>query len=331
MKYGAYFGSLYSLSIFLLKFPEKVAETEFIFFEKMPISLEKKIKYDYIDYKINKKIKNKLLLFILYQYEGFLTKKKLKPLLKYDIKFGQDHLSNADFLLDTKKDFILFEDGDKNYTGIKKIKNLRGKKSFYTFIKYRILNKTFFPYGMDERIKKIYLTGIKETPKDIEKKVELISLKNEWKKKSNIEKINFLSYFGLDKRKMELYSKKKVLILTQCLSEDKVIPEEEKIKLYKNILLKYNEDEVLIKTHPRETTNYRILFPRVMVIEEIFPSYILTLLDIKFDVVETLFSNAILEFSSDHIIYHGSTVNKKFVERYGKSYYDKKKCEIIFE
>jgi len=49
-----------------------------------------------------------------------------------------------------------------------------------------------------------------------------------------------------------------IILITQPLSEDGIMTEEQKIELYKNVLLKYPSYNVILKKHPREKTNYAL-------------------------------------------------------------------------
>jgi len=52
---------------------------------------------------------------------------------------------------------------------------------------------------------------------------------------------------------------RKILLLTQPLSEDKIITEEEKIKIYREIIEKQNGRKIYIKAHPRRQIIKRFL------------------------------------------------------------------------
>lgn len=88
------------------------------------------------------------------------------------------------------------------------------------------------------------------------------------------------------------------LILTQPLYEDNLLKnEEEKVNLYKKIIKKYTSGEkIVLKTHPRETTDYFKYFKEeknIVIIEEKFPIEVLNFLDIKFKRVISVASTAI--------------------------------------
>lgn len=89
-----------------------------------------------------------------------------------------------------------------------------------------------------------------------------------------------------------------VLILTQPLFEDKICStEEEKVNIYKEIIKQYASNEnVIIKTHPREITDYDKYvkdYKNVKIINERFPIEILNFLDVRFKKVITIFSTSI--------------------------------------
>lgn len=67
------------------------------------------------------------------------------------------------------------------------------------------------------------------------------------------------------------------LLITQPLFEDKRLHNEsEQIQLYKYILKKYsNDSQIVIKTHPRETINYKQYFKNVILLDNPFPIEVL--------------------------------------------------------
>ena len=113
---------------------------------------------------------------------------------------------------------------------------------------------------------------------------------------TKVKKLDLEMYFGNleEDRKLEIanvfdsnlstsmFKDNPVIVLTQPLSEDKYIEEQEKVSIYKDIIEKYCKGhEVIIKKHPREKTIYK--FKDVKEIEGDFPSEIFCLLNIKFE------------------------------------------------
>jgi len=79
--------------------------------------------------------------------------------------------------------------------------------------------------------------------------------------------------------------KKRMLLLTQPLSEDGLINEKEKIKLYKKVIENYhNKYKIFLKPHPRENTIYEKYFSKVTILSQSFPIELLKFnKNIKFD------------------------------------------------
>ncbi|MCS4456971.1 alpha-2,8-polysialyltransferase family protein [Clostridium botulinum] len=97
---------------------------------------------------------------------------------------------------------------------------------------------------------------------------------------SDVQK-NIVNIF-VDKLNMYDFKNKSLLILSQPLSEDGYIKEEEKIELYKHIIDTHGQDyNIILKKHPREKTIYN--FSQSLELDGNFPSEVFKLLDIKFE------------------------------------------------
>lgn len=193
--------------------------------------------------------------------------------------------------------YILLEDGTDCFKSKYKNNYESICKKIYIAIRRKIL-KIFNIYDLamspnikmvevnDKKDLRIQHENIKECPKK-----ELFKSLNE-KEKEKILKIfseNFENISNLSNKN---------LILTQPLSEDGLCNNEsEKIKIYKSIIEEHvGNDNVIIKAHPREKTNYKEAFKNiknVFVITEKFPLEILGFLNINFEKVITIFSTSI--------------------------------------
>ena len=115
----------------------------------------------------------------------------------------------------------------------------------------------------------------------------------------------------------------KTMIITQPLSEDNILQDEQmKITLYKNIINEYcKNEEVIIKTHPLEKTNYKIL-KNIHTISENFPLEILNLYsNIHLKKIITVSSTSIhLINNCDEKIFLGWN----YLEKFKKVYNEKK-------
>ena len=57
------------------------------------------------------------------------------------------------------------------------------------------------------------------------------------------------------------------MLITQPLSEDELISEEEKVKLYKYLIETYGTSRIYIKVHPRDLTDYQEKFPECEILK----------------------------------------------------------------
>ena len=107
-------------------------------------------------------------------------------------------------------------------------------------------------------------------------------------------------------------------MFTQPFSEDKILTEKEKVELYKDIIANYDVTKLLIKSHPREKTNYRKEFPKITVIDQRIPSELLLFTKAEFSRVITVFSTSISIFlKSSEVDFYGTEVHPKLLKYYG--------------
>jgi len=182
-------------------------------------------------------------------------------LLKYDISkfidnklfFGHDHLTYA-FLFDLENGSVL-EDGDGNYAGpIPRIKQWKRK----------IKGRVGCPLGYGDKISSIYLSKPSRINDEVIKRKSKIfdtSLMLEYTRKDSLKLIISNQLNSLSKNN---------ILFTQPISD--IIGEEEKIKLYKEIISEKNI--TAIKPHPRETTDYSKYFSCV-ILDKFIPAEVL--------------------------------------------------------
>ena len=249
-------------------------------------------------------------------YYDFYLKYKLNKIVKEkkldtNLIIGQDHIIGKDYFLNYN--YHLVEDGLGSYTTFY-IEQKRYKKR-YVFNK--ILGRKSWN-GTHENVKKIYFTRKDNISPEIVKKAEFIDLKELWKNKTEKEKKEILNIFFFDINEMKKVEARKYILFTQPLSEDSIISEEEKIELYRRVLDNYNNKKVIIKTHPREKTDYTKIFKDVFILNNQFPAELLSILNIHFDKVITLFSTAVMIFEDKiDIDFYGTEVHPKLLERFG--------------
>lgn len=238
------------------------------------------------------------------------------PFLKTCEFWGQDNLLVTSPLLKNRK-IIILEDGLLNYTFIPNNKN------------FKCLRKLLFgslssenPLGYSRNVECMFLTGVKEIPKVLSPKVHVVDYVKIWMSSSDEKKQYIAKVFGITKEVIEVFTGSPKVLFTQPLSEDKLITVDEKISIYKRIVDSVGDD-LIIKTHPREVTNYKALFPNNIVFDKPVPLELLSLVGIHFGEVFTLFSSSVLNLPEETIVhwlgsYGNETLETILKARYGQ-------------
>lgn len=252
----------------------------------------------------------------------------LKKIKHIDEIYLQDHLSHSQYLFNNYNyPMILLEDGTLNYD-IEILKEELNKKeklkinSFFRRICVEKIPRKYKRFGLSDKIKKIYLTGILPVPEIIKDKVEIINIETKWNLLSIEKKKEILDIFDINLEKLENLKneKEKILLITQPLSEDNIISEEEKIDIYSNLLKERDIKKIYIKPHPREKIDYTKVFQNieVVIIEKEFPIEIFMLLNMEFKKVITLFSTAALNFKNKYDVeFIGTKDYKALYDKFG--------------
>lgn len=224
--------------------------------------------------------------------------------------YGHDHLYYSMFLLKSLKKIFLLEDGIGNYnSGNFFPKTLKRK------ILLKLLNLRGM-YGVDERVKKIFLTGISSIPKEITSKSEVIDVENLWLRKSQSDK-ELISKIFFNKKIVGFNKyKNKVIFLTQPLSEDGFLTLEEEIELYRKIFNNYGIENIVLKNHPREKKDYNLFFPEIDILEKTVPIEMFKLLNIEFKRIASILSTGVFIFK-DKYDFYGTVVHPKLYNKLG--------------
>ncbi|QQF83253.1 glycosyltransferase family 52 [Histophilus somni] len=282
--------SLRMLLIFMMLNKYHLDEVLFVFNEDFELHKKYKIKH-YVA------IKKKITKFWRLYYKLYFYRFKIDRIPVY----GADHLGWTDYFL-KYFDFYLIEDGIANFSPKR----------------YEInLTRDIPVFGFHKTVKKIYLTSLENVPSDIRHKVELISLEHLWKTRTAQEQHNILDFFAFNLDSLISLKMKKYILFTQCLSEDRVISEQEKIAIYQHIIKNYDERLLVIKPHPRETTDYQKYFENVFVYQDVVPSELFELLDVNFERVITLFSTAVFKYDRNIVDFYGTRIHDKIYQWFG--------------
>lgn len=217
-------------------------------------------------------------------YEDFVSQAEINL-------FPDLGLTPAYFILKYPNNYIrMIEEGEGAYF-------LRISK-FKEFKRHVIFN-TFIGGGLDAEIKEIEVQFPEKLNPRVQKKGKLLALRKMLSELSPEAQNNIIQVFMSD-LKMDVDGQKKLLLITQPLSEDRHITEDEKIKLYHQLLAPYvGSYSIFIKPHPRELTDYsRVMRYPFVIIPQGFPLEMFDLLkDIRFELGITVCSSALYNMS----------------------------------
>lgn len=317
-KYLCYPGTLYAFLQYLLISEMDIENTLFVFSESMNNLIGDNFECHKI---ILKGKKGNFFQKKRIEHENY---KKLNLILfkNKNIKvYLQDHLKEAEYFLE-KFNCYLLEDGTDSYNLTKINKN----QEKYKLQKYRIKPlrkllggslKRYPRYGFSDKIIGIYMKGTFKIPDKIQNKVIHLDIKELFNKLSIEKKEKLFNIFYL---KLTVLNKieNKILLLTQPLSEDGLMTEEEKIKIYRDIQESRKGSIFIIKSHPREETDYQKYFPDVYIMPKNFPAELFLFVDAKLKEVITVFSTAALNLKENYkVTFLGTESYPKLIERFG--------------
>ena len=169
-------------------------------------------------------------------------------------------------------------------------------------------------YGTHKNIKNIYLTNKNDHPL-IKDKVKIIDIKKLWNNLTGNEQKELLKIFNVDINEIN-FNEKTMLLLTQPLCESSLInlSMEEEIKIYEDMINRFDEYNIIIKPHPRDTKKKKKIFPNVTILNKSFPIELLDLINIKPTIIGSVVSTALLNFEDSEIyVYQGELKNKRLI------------------
>ncbi|AUM88654.1 exopolysaccharide biosynthesis protein [Clostridium botulinum] len=181
--------------------------------------------------------------------------------------------SPSEYIFKYAKEVRLIEDGANLYVMRKPSKLSRLVKKY--------IYRRDLEFYRDEKITEVMVQFPEKYPEHLKDKLVYLDLNSMVNKINSDVQKNIVNIF-VDKLNMYDFKNKSLLILSQPLSEDGYIKEEEKIELYKHIIDTHGQDyNIILKKHPREKTIYN--FSQSLELDGSFPSEVFKLLDIKFE------------------------------------------------
>lgn len=292
----------------LISTKEEIDNTFFFCSAKLPISVRKYLNHYCFPVACKSHFRMILIKILIRIFSNMRW-----PFLKTAAIYGGDNFYFSSELVKNRK-MTLIEDGLWNYSFQKE--NLYCRK----------LRKLLFGniacqgrFGVSDNVTKIILTGIKEVPEIISKKVVLISVEDIWNA-STVDKKDFiLGKFNCNNDDILFLQKFSSIVLTQPLSEDGFMDEKDKIEIYKNLLNGISTEGILFKKHPRDKTDYTKYFTGISMFEKCIPMEILSLLGIKYNKIYTVFSTSALNINYPaDIVFLGTSVHPNLVKYFGK-------------
>lgn len=282
--------SAYGLLLFFLITGNDSDNTFFFFSKHIPEIYRNKLNKNSVLIKYPK-TDNKIIIYItnIYNYLYVLFICLKNRIQKYPA-YGFDFIGWTTPIESLSSSFCLLEDGVSNYV-MPSVKLKRFEESWWR--KFLTTKTKWFhkPFGLSDKVERVYLTGILPIPKEIEHKVQLIDLTKLWLQTDDMHRKFITDFFTGNS--LSLQGNRRIIIITQCLSEDLWMSEDEKTNIYSHIIRIYGAGNVVLKTHPRECTDYKNLFPDIAVINYPCPFQLLTLLGWTFDEAITVNSTAI--------------------------------------
>ncbi|MGF6101275.1 hypothetical protein M2429_002207 [Enterobacter sp. A4] len=297
--------NIHGLFMYYLVRPEDFKKTTFIVSDGISQDVKRKLPSSVLFPSFNNypKLISLLLRAIYYRYKNFCLHLKMKKSKVY----GHDHLYFSQLYIKRSAGFVLIEDGLANYASSK-----QNRKSL--FRKYLFGSSgPFFGWGDD--INEIILSGIVNIPEEISRKVTQIDISKSWNNLSSIQKNYFLDLFS-DEPYVPL---SKVVIFTQPFSEDGMMSETEKIAIYKVLYEHYcsiyDKNEICIKSHPRENTDYSRYFDCTFIQSKI-PGQIMILMD-QPEVLATIYSSVGFVKGNAQTHVWGTSFNESLLKKAG--------------
>ncbi|PKH58253.1 hypothetical protein CXF83_02165 [Shewanella sp. Choline-02u-19] len=157
------------------------------------------------------------------------------------------------------------------------------------------------------RVEKFIVAAEIDAKEEYQSKISSVDMFKLWLEKTSVEKTEILDVFGIDATAFDSINSQFNLLFTQPWSEDFAYTEAQKIRGYKMLIEELGMDELklVIKPHPRETTDYNKYFPDSVILNSSFPSELITMLNVRVHRVVSLNSTACSCFGnySDEVIY----------------------------
>lgn len=327
-------GSVYNLLLNLLLIPEnEFNKCVFITCDTVPLSVRNNLnRYIYIPDMLTMGKRRRILYFFKYR----LLSKFFCPALDNCRIYAQDHLPFSGIFIGLRK-YAFTEDGPNIFKVIEKQKYVIDAWNHYEKYKNSCKRKFLLSnpimgriYANNDICDEIVISSktssyIPEYVKN--KKVTVLNMQEAWANATEKKKQNILDVFNITSDDIETLKSRHIVVFTQPFYEDKDVPSlQDHIEVYKKVMANYDLNDVIIKTHPRETTDYQKYFPDVRVFNKPVPFQLLDLLGLKFTEAATVCSTAALSIPYPiKINWVGAKIHPSILAEYGDNIPDELK------
>jgi hypothetical protein len=314
--------TIYTLFVYLLYSSEdELKHTYYFFTNGVAKSIRDKFASHYffdVTKKINKNIFWRIINLYIIGYFRW-------PFLRTAEIFGHDQTPLSTFII-RKRNYTYIEEAPKRlsvYLGEKLYSDLGefwSNNSFHATIRkflYHFISGVYMrPVANNTQCKAVILTEDDEVPYIAEKAKHVIPLSIAWKNSSEEKKQYILDIYEVSKDTINALQDKTYIFLAQQFNT--VISDTETINIYKEILKKYDPACMVIKSHPRDTIDYKKYFPGIFVFDKPIPMQLLLLIGgLNFKKAITIFSSAVNMFpDSVEKEWIGSAIHPLLYERY---------------
>ena len=307
--------------IYLLYSNEHELKQTFYFFSNDIIkSIRNKFSNHYlINIEVGIKRRSNIIIKCIFLFFSFCLFRDIKwSFLKKSKIFGNDQTLFSPFII-RRCNYTAIEDQPKIITrNIKVKRNPRLNKGIVKKLLCKYISGVFEnSFANNKQCEALLLTENDDAPYIKGKIKHIISLDTAWDNASEEKKRYILDIFDVSSTEVTALQYKTHIILTQPLSKDGYISEEEQIHIYRKIIEKYSSFSLVIKVHPRDTIDYRKYFSDIFIFDKPIPMQLLLLIgNLNFKKAITLFSTSI-NFFPDTVEkeWIGTSVHPVLLER----------------
>lgn len=306
----------YTLLMYLVHmYPDAFSNTFFIFGDSIKKEIADRFEHKmYVSSPTILKSRFLQLLYFKFKFNNF-------PRSRYNI-YCQDHLLFAQMIIgsssytlieDSPGFFDMYIESKKYFINMNFAKSLNGK-----ILKFLFGNLVTQNLGHNSNCINIIIATPERNKFILSKNHTLCNMYEIWINLKKEYRERILSIFDVTNNDIMELSKRKHILFTQPLTEIKGISIKKQIEIYRKILSKYDQNEIILKTHPRDIVNYEIIFPNTYIFKKDIPSQLLDLIGCKFEKAITIFSSAVTSFSYNiQIDWYGTEIDEMLFKSEG--------------